>query len=59
VGFLAIFFFSDEQGAGLLHQPTNLEDHVIFDHVFLPLALDTPISNCVAEWKRGDCQKKL
>jgi len=35
-------------GAGLLHQPPNLEDQVIFDQGFLPLALDTPVSNCKA-----------
>jgi len=34
--------------AGLLHQPPNLEDQVIFDQGFLPLALDTPVSNCKA-----------
>jgi len=33
-------------GAGLLHQSPNLEDQVIFDQGFLPLALDTPVSNC-------------
>jgi len=26
----------------------NLEDQVIFDQSFLPLALDTPLSNCKA-----------
>ena len=49
MGFLAfLVFFGDEQGAGLLHQPPNLEDQVIFGQDFLPLALDTPVSNCKA-----------
>jgi len=37
MGFLAIFLFF-----------FNLEDQVIFDQGFLPLALDTPVSNCRA-----------
>jgi len=46
--FLAFLFFSDEQGAGPLHQPPNLEGQVIFGQVFLPLALDNSLSNCRA-----------
>jgi hypothetical protein len=41
-------FFSDEIGVGLLHQSPNLEEKVIFDQGFLPLALDTPVSNSTA-----------
>jgi hypothetical protein len=47
LGIFAIFF-SDEQGAGLLHQHPNLEEQVIFDQGFLPLLLDTPVSNSKA-----------
>jgi len=43
-GFLAFLVFNDGRGAGLLHQPPNLEDQVIFDQGFLPLAFDTPVS---------------
>jgi len=47
--FFSIFlFFSDERGAGPLHQPPNLEGQVIFGQGFLPLALDNSISNCWA-----------
>jgi len=28
-----------------MHQSPNLEDQVIFDQDFLPVALDTPVSN--------------
>jgi len=45
MGFLAIFFFVDEQGAA---STPNLEDQVIFYQGFLPLALDMPVSNCKA-----------
>jgi hypothetical protein len=35
-------------GGGPNASTPNLEDQVIFDQGFLPLALDTPISNCKA-----------
>ena len=47
MGFLAIFFFRWAVGWPAASTP-NLEDQVIFDQVFLPLALDTPVSNCKA-----------
>jgi hypothetical protein len=40
-----VIFFSDELGVGLMYQTPNLEEQVIFDQGFLPLALDTPVSN--------------
>jgi hypothetical protein len=38
-------FLSDELGVGPLQQHPNMEEQVIFDQGFLPLALDTPESN--------------
>ena len=46
--FWHFLVFSDERGAGPLHQPPNLEDQVIFGQGFLPLALDKSLSNCQA-----------
>jgi hypothetical protein len=42
MGIFAVFF-SNEQCAGLLQQHPNLEEQVIYDQGFLPLALDTPV----------------
>ena len=47
VGFLAIFFFRWAGGWPAASTP-NLDDQVIFDQGFLPLARDTPVSNCEA-----------
>ena len=47
MGFLAIFFFR-WAGAWPAASTTNLEDQVIFDKGFLPLSLETPVSNCKA-----------
>ena len=47
MGFLAIFFFGWAGGWPTASTP-NLEDQVIFDQGFLPLALDTPVRNCKA-----------
>ena len=47
MGFLAVFFFRWAGGWPAASTP-NLEDQVIFDQGFLPLALDTPVSNCKA-----------
>ena len=47
MGLLAIFFFRWAGGWPSASTP-NLEDQVIFAQVFLPLALDTPVSNCRA-----------
>jgi hypothetical protein len=47
MGFLAIFFFV-EQGAGPLHHPPTWRKTRFLDQGFLPLALDTPVSNCKA-----------
>ena len=45
MGFLAIFlFFLMSRGWPAASTP-NLEDQVIFDQGFLPLALDAPVSN--------------
>ena len=44
MGFLAIFFFRWAGGWPAASTP-NVEDQVIFDQGFLPLALDTPVSN--------------
>ena len=49
MGFLAIFFFCWAGGWPAASTP-NLEDQVIFDQGFLPLALDKPISNCLEVW---------
>ena len=46
MGFLAIFLFDEWGGGGGWPASTpNLEDQVIFDQGFLPLALDTSVSN--------------
>jgi len=42
---LAVFFFRRAGGWPAALAP-NLEDQVIFDQDFLPLAFDKPISNC-------------
>ena len=47
LGFLAIFFFRWAGGWPAASTP-NLEDQAIFDQGFLPVALDTPVSNCKA-----------
>ena len=44
VGFLAIFFFRCAGGWPAASTP-NLEDQVIFDQGFLPLALDMAVLN--------------
>ena len=46
MGFLAIFF-SMSRGWPAASTP-NLEDQLIFDQGFLPLAHDAPVSNCKA-----------
>ena len=45
MGFLSKFLFPMSRAAALT---PNLEDQVIFGEGFLPLALDTPVSNCKA-----------
>jgi hypothetical protein len=45
-GLFSNFLVIDGQGAGLIHEPPNLEDQVIFDQGFLLLALDMPVSDC-------------
>ena len=46
MGFLAIFF--RWAGGWPAASTPNLEDQVIFDQGFRPVALDTPLSNCKA-----------
>jgi hypothetical protein len=48
MGFLAIPFLSLSRGLACCINPPNLEDQVIFDQGFHPLALDTPVSDCRA-----------
>ena len=48
MGFLAIFFFRWAGGWPAAFKPPKLEDQVIFYQGFLPLVLDTPVSNCKA-----------
>jgi hypothetical protein len=47
MGFLLNFFIRRAGGCPAALTP-NPEDQVIFDQDFLPLALDTPVSNCKA-----------
>jgi len=47
MGFLAVFFYSMNKGLACCIKP-NPEDQAIFDQDFLPVALDTPVSNCKA-----------
>ena len=47
MGLLAVFFFRRAGGWPAALTP-NLEDQVVFDQGFLPLAFDKPISNCKA-----------
>ena len=48
MGILAIFLFFWWVGGWPVASTPNLEDQVNFDQGFLPLALDTPVSNCKA-----------
>jgi hypothetical protein len=45
MGFLSSFFFVQRAGSWSAALTSNLEDQVIFGQGFLPLALDTPVSN--------------
>ena len=47
MGFLVIFFCRWAEGWPAASTP-NLEDQVIFDQGFLPICLDTSVSNCKA-----------
>jgi len=47
MGFLPSFLFRRAGGWPAALTP-NLEDQVIFGQGFLPVALDTPVSNCKA-----------
>jgi hypothetical protein len=46
--FSGFFLFSMSRGLVCCINPPNLEDQVIFDQDFLPLALYKPISDCKA-----------